>query len=150
MKLFNSILTLGPVGYLPAPGTCGSLVTFIALYAMGFAMYSCVAQWSATFIIFVGSSLLISHVLYQFKGDDPSEIVLDELVGSMAAASCLPHNILLYSIGFIVFRILDILKPFGLTQFEKLPGGWGIVTDDLIAGIATSVILYLIKYILAL
>ena len=146
MKNLKYIPTLGPIGYLPAPGTMGTAVTLFALYAIGFNNFSCLTQLGSTAIMFVGSSILISSLLRYFNSKDPSEVVLDEVVGSMAAVCCIAPSLPNYILAFILFRIFDILKPFGIAKLEELPGGWGVVTDDLIAGIVSNLILQVINY----
>ncbi len=140
------IPTFGPVGYLPAPGTCGTAVTFVALYLIKFNYFSWGTQLASTAVMFLASSLLISYLLRYFNSQDPSEIILDELVGSMAAVCFMVPTIPNYIMAFVLFRLFDIFKPFGIKQFEKLPGGWGVVTDDLVAGIMSNLVLWGINY----
>ncbi len=75
---------------------------------------------------------------------DPQEVVIDEFAGFLLTLSFLPANITSIVSAFIAFRIFDILKPWPIKLFEKLPGAWGIMLDDLIAGIFAGVILYVI------
>lgn len=146
MKTLKYIPTLGPIGYLPAPGTWGTAVALFALYAIKFNHYSWLTQCAATTVMFVVSSLLISYLLRYFDSRDPSEIVLDEVVGSMAAVCCIAPTVQNYLIAFLLFRIFDIAKPFGIKKLEELPGGWGVVTDDLVAGIVSNLLLQGINY----
>ena len=146
MKMFKYIPTLGPIGYFPAPGTMGTAATLFALYNIQFSYYSCFTQLGSIVIMFVSSSLLISYLLRYFNSKDPSEIILDEVVGAMAAVCCIAPTIPNYLLAFILFRIFDILKPFGIAKLEELPGGWGVVTDDLVAGIVSNLILRGIIY----
>lgn len=72
---------------------------------------------------------------------DPGEVVIDEVAGMMLGLVALPVTWKVYVAGFFLFRVLDILKPFGLRRLERLPGGWGIMMDDLAAGLAVNLIL---------
>ena len=71
---------------------------------------------------------------------DPSEVVIDEAVGMWIALFMLPHSIVIYSMAFILFRIFDIFKPSYIYRVQNLPGGWGIMMDDVLAGIITWLI----------
>ena len=66
---------------------------------------------------------------------DPSEVVIDEATGMGIALFMLPHSITLYTMAFILFRIFDIFKPSFIYRVQNLPGGWGIMLDDVLAGI---------------
>ena len=68
-------------------------------------------------------------------------MVIDEVAGTMVALALLPSDWRIYLAGFLLFRLLDILKPFPLRNVERLPGSWGIVLDDLLAGLAANLIL---------
>ena len=68
---------------------------------------------------------------------DPSEVVIDEAVGMGISLFMLPHNFGLYLLAFVLFRIFDIFKPSFIYQIQELPGGWGIMLDDVLAGLFT-------------
>ena len=68
---------------------------------------------------------------------DPSEVVVDEAVGMGISLFMLPHSFGLYLLAFILFRIFDIFKPSFIYQIQDLPGGWGIMVDDVLAGLFT-------------
>ena len=76
-------------------------------------------------------------------GKDPGYVVIDEFVGFFVTVSLLPQSVLMGVVGFVVFRVLDIVKPPPARQAEALPNGWGIVADDVIAGIYGHLILRL-------
>ncbi len=77
-------------------------------------------------------------------GPDPGRVVIDEGVGYLVTVAFLPHGIWSAALGFLVFRILDIWKPFPARQLERLSGGWGIVADDVMAGIYGNLLLRLL------
>ena len=66
---------------------------------------------------------------------DPSEVVIDEATGMGITLFMLPHSITIYTMAFILFRIFDIFKPSFIYRVQNLPGGWGIMLDDVLAGI---------------
>lgn len=79
--------------------------------------------------------------------DDPREIVIDEVAGFLVALFLVPLSWLNLSLGFILFRVFDIWKPFPLRRAEKLGGGLGIVLDDILAGIYANVCLRVFQYL---
>ncbi len=80
-------------------------------------------------------------------GKDPGQIVVDEGVGFLFTVALLPTDAWTLIVGFFVFRALDIVKPPPARQLESLPGGWGIVVDDVIAGIYGNLILRVLLYL---
>lgn len=73
--------------------------------------------------------------------EDPGPVVIDEAAGYLFAVAFLPHGPVTAIAGFLVFRALDILKPPPARQLERLPGGWGIVLDDIAAGLLSQLLL---------
>ena len=84
-------------------------------------------------------------IIKDTKEHDPSRVVIDEWVGQWLAFSMMPVNLTTGIIGLVAFRIFDIIKPRPIKRLEKLPGGWGIMTDDVMAGFMAYFIL-LIAY----
>ena len=89
---------------------------------------------SLFFIVGVISS---KKIALERDDHDPPEVVIDEAVGMGIALFMLPHSIAIYSIAFILFRIFDIFKPSFIYRIQNFPGGWGIMLDDVLAGIIT-------------
>ncbi|MGZ6255361.1 MAG: phosphatidylglycerophosphatase A family protein [Candidatus Chromulinivorax sp.] len=133
-KICLKLATLGPIGYLKASGTMGTLAALPAIYF--FLQHSLHEQF-----IFVAGLLLISLVIVQkallcFKQvQDPSEIIVDEVVGTFVTFVGLAWSIQNLIMGFVLFRLFDIYKPFGIAKVEKLPGALGVIFDDLLAGL---------------
>jgi len=75
---------------------------------------------------------------------DPQEVVIDEVMGMAVALAFMPLNLKSVGFGFLLFRFFDVTKPFPARRSEKLPGGWGIVMDDVVAGIYANVSLRII------
>lgn len=139
MNIFKQIATLGPIGYLPAPGTAATLCTVpvvIALQHIVPTWYGIIAFTSCVIALFV-----IQRALPFFATQDPSEIVLDEAVATLAIFYALPHSILVYAAGVVLFRFFDITKYAGVRLFERLPGAYGVLCDDLWAAFLTWSIL---------
>ena len=80
-------------------------------------------------------------------GDDPGQVVIDEGVGFLFAVAFLPPSAGTIIAGFFVFRAFDIVKPPPARRLETLPGGWGIVADDVIAGLYSNVVIRSSSYL---
>ena len=144
-RIFSSVATLGPIGYLVAPGTMGTLVTI----PLVFYTHSLISnQISYGFFLIVSlwvAFIVISHALDDFpKSKDPQQIILDELVGCLITFWAIPLSIASIAIGFSVFRILDILKIGYISSVEKMPRAWGIICDDALAALMTNILLRII------
>ena len=133
MMMPNIIATVFYIGKLPlAPGTWGSLITLVLLwFILPISYVSHVSFIIVTFIIGLYSSTIVSKAL---NDHDPSEIIIDEVLGMAIALFMLPQNIILYLLAFFIFRFLDIMKPSFINDVQKLPDGWGIMFDDIVAG----------------
>jgi phosphatidylglycerophosphatase A len=126
------VATGGYVGFLPiAPGTWGSLVglgLFLLLAPLPLLLYSIV------FVSLIAIGVWVAGEAERLLGQkDASPIVIDEIAGMLLTYLALPSAWVPVLSGFIFFRIFDILKP--IPQLERLPGGWGIMLDDLCAGV---------------
>ena len=138
------------MGYLPlAPGTwaSGATVLWVALI-----------HWvlpAREGLVLGGVLVLLTPVAIVFSTrfsqaenqSDPSQVVIDEIIGQMLCFLWVPVSVFSLIAGFLMFRFFDIVKPFPVRTFEKLPGGMGIVLDDvaagLYAGVALSILLWL-------
>lgn len=136
-QLTRFIATLGYAGYSPvAPGTVGSAVAMGA-YIGGMAAG---IEWGATgwliaIVAVYAVGVYAGTVMEREWGEDPGRVVIDEALGYAVTVACLPVSLTTALVAFVLFRGLDIIKPPPARLSERLPGGWGIMTDDLIAGI---------------
>jgi phosphatidylglycerophosphatase A len=80
-------------------------------------------------------------------GKDPAQCTVDEIVGTWISLAALPKSTGIIVITFLLWRILDIIKPFPARSLEKLKGGLGIMIDDVVSGIYTLIIMHLIVYL---
>jgi phosphatidylglycerophosphatase A len=80
-------------------------------------------------------------------GKDSSKVVVDEAAGMMISLLFVPVTLSYVATGFILFRLLDITKPLLIRRTESLPGGWGVMMDDMIAGLYTNVLLHTIMWL---
>jgi phosphatidylglycerophosphatase A len=129
------VATCGYLGYVPvAPGTFGSalgLGVFFAVRSTGSVALE-IAVVILVFVLGLWSGTIAEH---HFGGIDPGPVVLDEVLGMLITLALLPVNMTGAIVGFIVFRVLDVLKPWPSAQFERLPGGLGVMADDAMAAI---------------
>lgn len=140
-KLAIAVATGGYLGRIPfAPGTFGSLPGLLLYYAMSkmpgpFAVLLLVAVVSVA----VWSSDRAELIMDQ---KDPGSVVIDEIAGMGVVFAGLPFSLPLAAAGFILFRCIDIIKPFPIRWLEgRLSGGIGVVADDLAAGVICRIIL---------
>ena len=142
MKTFVRFLaTLGPAGYGPiAPATWGSAVVagigwFIPAQPLPIAI-ALIALGTALAVWVCGDA-------EKDLGHDAHPIVADEAVGQSLALLLVPHSWIAFLVSFLLFRIFDIWKPLGAREAQVLPGGFGIVADDVIAGITACGVFHL-------
>lgn len=138
-KIAVFFATLGPIGYLPAPGTCGTVAAIFLLWGartMG-ARYG-ISNLVITCCVLAVAFMLVSAALWVLRGRDPQQIVLDEVAGYFIAMYLFDFNLITVALTFILFRLFDIEKPWGIGVLEELPGAWGIISDDIAAGILTG------------
>lgn len=129
------------VGYVRlAPGTFGS--------ALGVALYILLHFAGGTWATLAGLIVVTALGFWaagaaerHFGRRDPGHVVVDEIAGQMLSLLFLPLTAGVAAAGFLLFRLLDILKPFPARQMEALPGGSGIMADDLMAGLYANLIL---------
>ena len=129
------------IGRLPkAPGTFGTFLGIPLAYGVSFLGRSEAVILTLLIIIF---SIWIAHIAAKTLGKkDPGSVVIDEIAGMLVALVGLKFNWTVIVVGFILFRTLDIFKPFPIGWLDqKLSGGVGIVADDVAAGIISNIIL---------
>ena len=151
------LLTAGlGLGWLPlAPGSWGSLGPMVVFALMGYLLAPMWAIMFAMAVVLVfacfGCVWLSPHTLAVTGQVDPDEVVLDEVAGQpmcfltmplWPAAISTPKGMLaVAAAGFFFFRLFDTLKPWPCRRLEGLPAGWGILADDLVAGLYAAIVL---------
>lgn len=142
------ISSLFRLGYFPkAPGTAGTIVAACIYWLLP-------NSWMEKFpanLIFLICVLLLSLISVYFiskaeekLGHDSGKIVIDEFWGYMIAVAFLPKTFIVLILSFILFRVFDIFKPEPVNMLQKLPRGWGVLADDLMAGIYTNLAIRII------
>jgi phosphatidylglycerophosphatase A len=142
------VATFGGVGFFPvAPGTAGSAAALLV-----FAL----ARWSGSRLIELGLLVIISAVGVWSAGEaeralggsDPGPIVIDEVAGMLLTLALVPVSPTGVAIGFVLFRLFDIIKPYPCGRLERLGGGAGIMADDLMAGIYGNLALRALAFLI--
>jgi len=124
-------------GYAPIiPGTFGTLAAFPIFWAMTYLIFP--VYIAVTVIISLIGIWAAGEAEKLFGVKDPHPVVIDEIAGLLTAMLFLPFQIKYLLIAFVIFRVFDVLKPWPCFQIQSLDGGWGIMLDDLIAGLYTG------------
>jgi phosphatidylglycerophosphatase A len=127
-------------GYSPvAPGTAGSAVGVLLFWPL--AGRPAAEQAVAVAVLFLVGAAAATRVARRAGRKDPGLVVVDEVVGVWTTLAFLPLTWTTAVAGFLVFRLMDILKPYPARDLERLPGGWGIMADDLMAGVYANLLL---------
>ncbi len=158
----RAIVTVLWTGFSPiSPGTAASAVTCAILWFVPGAM-----RWPGALLIipatFAGAwfSTRAIGVLSAPKDpkfaklrrpnptpDDPDPVTIDEFVGQWIALLAAPPTLAGFAVAFVMFRLFDVIKPFGISKLQAMPAGWGIMMDDVGAGVGTAIVLLALSYL---
>jgi len=131
-------------GYVPfAPGTVGSVVgvgVYLALAASGVPW----AVPAAIVAVFAAGVWAAGRAEAHFRTIDPGPVVIDEVAGMLVSLAWMDTGYAGLAAGFVLFRVFDIIKPYPANRLERLPGGLGIMADDVMAGVYANVALRLL------
>jgi phosphatidylglycerophosphatase A len=137
------LATAGGVGYAPAvPGTVGSALAAGLLWLVPFSRVGLLCFFVAVTIAGAWAAHRAERVL---GGKDPSPIVIDEVAGMTLAVLAFPLTLPVLAAGFVLFRLFDVVKPFPARASERLPGGVGVMMDDLVAGLYALAVVALLR-----
>ncbi|MFH2037317.1 MAG: phosphatidylglycerophosphatase A [Candidatus Zixiibacteriota bacterium] len=152
MAIYNQIIKLFSTGlyfgYSPIiPGTCGTVpIWIIAYFLIGNQFGGMAMIVSAIVVTFI--SVYLSGKAEKLFGHDAGKIVIDEWAGMLITLIAVPYSLTNYVIAFIAFRFFDVIKIYPANAAEKLPSGWGVTADDVIAGIQACLITHLTIYLI--
>lgn len=136
------IATCAHVGYAPvAPGTFGSAVGLVVYYLVR-RQASTAVELGAIALILVVGLWSATEAEHHFGGIDPGPVVIDEVIGMLITLALHPVNVAGATVGFFVFRVLDVVKPWPARRLELLPGGFGVVLDDVMAGVYGNLLMW--------
>lgn len=143
-KFFASGLGLG---YIPVgAGTVASVVTIVGVYWSETVIATqeqppSTGLWLLIISIVTGAGVWSASVVEADWGEDSNRVVIDEVAGMLIAIFGLPHTPVWLLAGLVLFRFLDIRKPGPIRRLEQLPSGWGVMFDDVGAGVVANVVL---------
>lgn len=139
--------TIGPVGFAPiAPGTAGSVVGLMLFWVVR----SAGSMWLEVTVLLAVTAVGVAAAYAaetRYRRRDPGLVVIDEVAGMLVTLLAVPVGLAGAVVGFLAFRLFDIVKPFPARQAERLPGGWGVMTDDLVAGVYAQGLLRLLLWV---
>ena len=148
VKLSEWLATCFKIGHLPiAPGTWGSLVAIIGWWLWLQYLDPLVFIVLIIVIFTIGvftTNIIIDHTCEK----DPSRVIIDEVAGQWLGLLILPDGILYIAGAFLLFRFLDILKPWPIREMEQFPKGWGVMLDDTLAGLLTLGLIQVVSRLL--
>jgi phosphatidylglycerophosphatase A len=149
-KMVGTALGAGYVG--AAQGTVGSLWP-VALYYLAPAAWLDVSPLMTSGVMLLcaavtyAAGVWAAEVLEHVWGSDPGRVVIDEVAGMFLTLAFVPLTSLTVWAGFVLFRIFDILKPPPIRALERRGGGWGVMNDDMLAGLYAGVLLRLLLHV---
>ena len=152
MKNFTKyFVTLFGIGFIPlAPGTFGSLFSILIWYV--FIDLFSIFYFIILFLFIFSVSFYITDIyLDNYKKKDPSEVIVDEFLGqSIPLLFIVNFNVYEVLIAFVTFRFFDIYKIYPINKMEDLKGSYGVILDDIVAGIYSLIVLMLYKILILL
>lgn len=148
MRLGLFIATCGYLGYVPvAPGTFGSAAGLVVLAAVRWSG-SPALELTVIILLFAVGVWSANAAERHFGGVDPAPVILDEVVGMLITLAFLPVNITGAVVGFLLFRLFDVVKPWPANRLEAVRGGLGVMADDAMAGVYGNVAMRLLVVVL--
>ena len=154
MPFYHQLIATGcGVGFFPyGPGTMGALFAIVVWYLLSLlvSMPSLIGITLALVVLFTFLGAWSATVSECYWGEDPSRVVIDEVVGQWIVLLAIPANFQLWHVvvALALFRFFDIVKPLGVRKMENFKGGWGIMADDILAGVYGFIVLQLLLIVL--
>ncbi len=146
-SLWRIVASFFGLGFFPvAPGTLTSLVILFIYRYLLHDLRGPYILLTLTALLVLGTPAASSYSS-ELKRPDPSRVVIDEAAGQLIVLVFVPADWTLLITGFLLFRFFDIVKPFPIRKAEKLPAGWGIMADDILAGLMAKAFLHLFIYL---
>lgn len=139
-KLIATALGIGFINNGKGAGTVAAVACCLVWYFVPNGILTLQLLWVT---VICAAGCITATVVEKQWGKDNSKVVIDEVAGMMIALVSIPVKIQYVIIGLILFRFFDIVKPLGIRRLENLPAGWGVMADDVLAGIYVNIILQL-------
>lgn len=142
MFLHKTIASFFGIGYIgKGSGTVAAFVVAVLVFmSIKVNLYNPYVALVLSFFVFILGAFSATQT-EKVWGKDSKRIVIDEVFGMLVSVLFLPLSLVTILAGFILFRFFDIYKPLGIKKMERLPAGWGVMADDLLAGIYSNLVL---------
>jgi len=150
LNLHTLVASFFGIGFLPKmPGTWGSVAAYGAYLLLPASLFSPGLRLLGLAVLLVLCLIAVyfSSVAEKTLGHDNGSIVIDEVCGFFVVVLWFPRSWLIGLYALVLFRVFDIAKPFPVNRAQKLPRGWGVVADDLLAGVYATLLLLIITKI---
>ena len=143
-QVWINLATLGPVGRIrPAPGTWGSAAALLPAAALALGG-NWLLEIGVVITCIIGVKAADTYEAHSNK-KDASEVVIDELAGQWIVLLAVPLDWRWWLAAFVLFRLFDIIKPEPVRMAERLPGGLGVMADDVVAGVLAAALLLVMR-----
>ncbi|MFN2444285.1 MAG: phosphatidylglycerophosphatase A [Vicinamibacterales bacterium] len=144
-RLALLVATVAYIGFIPiAPGTFGTAAGLAILWALRAVTTAPAADGAAMLVTFALGTWAASEAERYFNRKDARPIVIDEVLGVLITMALLPLTVPVMLLGFLLFRLFDVVKPFPAGRLEGAPGGYGVMLDDAMAGVYAHLALRLV------
>jgi len=148
IRLAVFIATAAYCGYFPiAPGTVGSAAGLV-VYLLVWWTRSPIVEVALIAATFAAGTWAATHAERYFGGIDPGPVVIDEVLGMLITLAFIPAGWSAALVGFVLFRVFDVIKPYPANRLETFHGGFGIMADDAMAGVYANLALRLGMWLL--
>ncbi len=141
MKVYKALASVMGVGYV---GKGGGTIAALLACAVWYFLHPSVALQLILIAAITVTGIYTGNKVEKDWNKDSPKVVIDEVAGMFLSLLCIPVIPVYIITGLVIFRFFDILKPLYIRRTEKLPGGWGVMLDDLLAGVYANIILQLI------
>jgi phosphatidylglycerophosphatase A len=143
MKIYKTIASVLGIGYVGKGGGTIAALFYCIIWLLLPAAYSD-SLWQMVITIFIiAAGIICGNEVDKEWGKDSSKVVIDEVAGMAIALLFVPHQLVYACIALVLFRFFDIVKPLGIKNLEKWPGGWGVMADDILAGVYSLILIQL-------
>ena len=137
-------------GFWPwGPGTAGALLAAIMWWVLGMFVSptALIAITAVAIVLFTVIGIRATDAVEPFWGPDPHKVVIDEMVGVWIPLLAAGHDWRLALASFLLFRLFDIVKPFGIRRLDKKNGGLWVMADDILAGVYSLIIVFALRWV---
>lgn len=145
MKMHKWITSCFGIGYIKGGGTIAAIVTCIGWWLLQQdGVFNSMMVAVTVFVIVIG--IWSSSIVEKDWGKDSSRVVIDEVAGMCISLLFVPITVQWIVTALVLFRFFDIVKPLYIRKAEALPGGWGVMADDILAGVYSNIVLQGVIY----